>query len=265
MLARLGVAGCILALVATLLFASTAIGGSDQNALRFTALYTLLCFSILVFLGGEAVDAIRKFRKDASQHRRTSTPVQTASFAQKHAPQADVDDLVGMLDDTLKLAGRAPAVAGMEPIDMTDLLGTLAKQTSPARLTVSAKAKSFHALASRPAIARAFEILVENALTNSSRASLSCDRGTSNVVVHVDDDGPGVPRSERTHVFDWHYYMSTPPSQQVGCRAELVIARQIVRAHGGDIVVGPSPLGGARYTVRLPLVSEHELMMAMAS
>ena len=134
-----------------------------------------------------------------------------------------------------------------------------------ARLTVNTKANSFHALASRPAIARAFEILVENALTNGSRASLSCDHGTSNVVVHVDDDGPGVPRSERTHVFDWHYYMSTPPSQQVGCRAELVIARQIVRAHGGDIVVAASPLGGARYTVRLPLLSEHELVMAMAS
>jgi signal transduction histidine kinase len=264
MFARLGVAGCILAIVA-LLFASTAIGSGDQDALRFTALYALLCFSILVFLGGEAMDAMRRFRKDAGQFHRTSTPVRAVSPAQKHVPQTNVDDLVGMLDDTLKLAGRAPVVAGMEPIDMTDLLGALAKQTSSARLTVTAKAKSFHALASRPAISRAFEILVENALTNGSRASLSCDRGTSNVVVHVDDDGPGVPRSERTHVFDWHYYMSTPPSQQVGCRAELVIARQIVRAHGGDIVVGPSPLGGARYTVQLPLLSEHELVLAMVS
>jgi C4-dicarboxylate-specific signal transduction histidine kinase len=264
MLARLGVAGCILVLIATLLLASTAIGSGDQDALRFTALYALICFSILVFLGGEAVDAMRKFRKDAGQLGWTY-PVQAAPSAQKRAPQANVDDLVGMLGDTLKLAGRAPAVAWMEPIDMTDLLRTLVKQTRSARLTVTAKSKSFHALASRPAIARAFEILVENALTNSSRASLSCDHGTSNVVVHVDDDGPGVPRSERTHVFDWHYYMSTPPSQQVGCRAELVIARQIVRAHGGDIVVGASPLGGARYTVRLPLVSEHELVLAIAS
>ena len=122
MLARLGVAGCILAIVA-LLFASTAIGGGDQDALRFTALYALLCFSILVFLGGEAVDAMRKFRKDAGQPRGTSTSVRAASSAQKHAPQANVDDLVGMLDDTLKLAGRGPAVAAMEPIDMTDLLG----------------------------------------------------------------------------------------------------------------------------------------------
>jgi two-component system osmolarity sensor histidine kinase EnvZ len=211
------------------------------------------------------MDAMRRFRKDDGQVRRTSTLVQAASSAQKHAQQANVDDQVGMLDDTLKLAGRAPAVAGIEPIDMTDLLGTLAKQTSSARLTVTAKAKTFHALASRPAIARAFEILVENALANGSRASLSCDRGTSNVVVHIDDDGPGVPRGQRTYVFDWHYYMSTPPSQQVGCRAELVIAHRIVRAHGGDIVVGPSPLGGARYTVQLPLLGEHELVLAMTS
>lgn len=265
MLARLGVAGCILAIVTTLLVAASAIGGANQDAFGFTALYALLCFSIFVFLGGEVVDAMRKFRKDAVRISRTSTLVLAAPSAQTHVPQADVADLVGMLDDTLKLAGRVPAVSGMEPIDMSDLLGSLAKQTSSARLTVTAKAKSFHALASRPAIARAFEILVENALANSSRASLSCDCGTSNVVVHIDDNGPGVPRSERMHVFDWHYYMSTPPSQQVGCRAELVIARHIVRGHGGDIVVGPSPLGGARYTVQLPLLGEHELVAAMAS
>lgn len=264
MFARLGVASCILA-IATLLFASTAIGSVDQDALRFTPLYALLCFSILVFLGGEAVEALRRFRKDAAQLRRTSRPVKAPSPKQTHAPPADVDDLVGMLDDTLKLAGGTPAVARVEPIDMTDLLGSLAKQTSSARLTVNAKAKSFHALASRPAIARALEILIENALANGSQASASCESGTSAVVVYVDDNGPGVLRSERAHVFDWSYYMSTPPSKQVGCRVELVIARRIARAHGGDIVVGPSPLGGARYTVQLPLLSEHEMVLAMAS
>ena len=146
-----------------------------------------------------------------------------------------------------------------------ELVGTFAKKPRLERVKVSTKAKPFHALASGAAIERALEILVENALTHGSQASVSCDHGTSAVVVHVDDDGPGVPRSERAHVFDWGYYMSTPPSQQTGCRAELVIARRIARANGGDIVVGPSPLGGARYTVQLPLLGEHELALAMAS
>jgi signal transduction histidine kinase len=48
--------------------------------------------------------------------------------------------------------------------------------------------------------------------------------------------------------------MSTPPSQRAGSLAELVVARKIVRSFGGEIFVTSSPLGGARFTARLPLV-----------
>ncbi|MCC7252581.1 HAMP domain-containing sensor histidine kinase [Hyphomicrobium sp.] len=256
MLVRRGVAGCILASVAAFVLALTAIGGDDLDVVRAVAPYALLSLAAVAFLAGEALPA--KLRACCRTAKR-------AADAGTARPPTTTDDLVGMLDDTLKLARPAPAVAQLEPVNVTELLKDLAARPDGARLKLDARPRDIQTLASRPALSRALEILVDNALANGTWASVSCDHGTSALVVHVDDDGPGVPRSARPDVFAWQYYMSTPPSMQIGCRVELVIARQIVRSHGGDILVGPSPLGGARFTARLPLMGAHETVLAQAS
>jgi signal transduction histidine kinase len=267
MLVRRGVAGCILACLVLLLLALAALGSDDLSVLRVIDPYTLLCLSALVLLAGEAVHLIRKSRtqnptthSDNSQLSLDDEP--DADTAK--APAASVDDLVQMLDDALKLARPVPAVERLEPVNLSELLGGLARRRGTTRLELRIRPRPFLTLASQPALDRALEILIENALSNGVRACVECDCGTSTVLVHVDDDGPGVPRSERTQVFEWRYYMSTPPTRQAG-RADLVIARQILRAHGGDIVVGCSPQGGARFSAQLPLLGEHEVELAQAS
>jgi signal transduction histidine kinase len=268
MLARCGAAGCILVLVATFLFASIAIGRDAAATVLIAGSYTLLGLSAVVFLAGEAAQVVRKSRlgrrlRRAGKRRLAAAPISDPAHAGR--PPAAVDDLVGMLGNTLKLATPIPAVDRLEPVDVMDVLRDLPKTHKTARLRLVVRRRPLHTLASRPALARALEILVENALSNGLRASVSCDCGTTALVVHVDDDGPGVPKSDRLRVFDWHYYMTTPPSEQTGCRVELVIARQILRAHGGDLTVGPSPFGGARFTARMPLLGDHEMELAAAS
>ncbi|WP_431270516.1 ATP-binding protein [Dankookia sp. P2] len=64
----------------------------------------------------------------------------------------------------------------------------------------------------------------------------------------VDDDGPGIPATEREEAFR-PFHSGSPDGTGLG----LAIARDIVRAHGGDIVLEESPLGGLRARVRLPI------------
>lgn len=71
------------------------------------------------------------------------------------------------------------------------------------------------------------------------------------VVVTVDDTGPGVPEADRDRVFQLFYTTKKPGS---GTGLGLGIAQRIVVAHGGTIAVDEAPGGGARFTVRLPAV-----------
>ena len=64
----------------------------------------------------------------------------------------------------------------------------------------------------------------------------------------MDDDGPGIPAAEREEAFR-PFNTSAPNGTGLG----LAIARDIVRAHGGDIVLEESPLGGLRARLRLPV------------
>jgi signal transduction histidine kinase len=74
------------------------------------------------------------------------------------------------------------------------------------------------------------------------------------VVLTVDDAGPGVEAAERKRIFE-AFERGRQTSGTGGAGIGLAVIRQIVLAHGGDVAVGAAPLGGARFTVTLPLAA----------
>jgi len=68
----------------------------------------------------------------------------------------------------------------------------------------------------------------------------------------VDDSGPGIPVAERERVFDPFYRGAEARAGGSGFGLGLPILRRVARAHGGDVRVLDSPLGGARFVLRLP-------------
>jgi len=69
-------------------------------------------------------------------------------------------------------------------------------------------------------------------------------------VVHVEDDGPGIPAELLDRIFD--PFFTTKPAGE-GCGLGLAISYQIVRKHGGDLAVRSRPGQGTCFTVRLPV------------
>ncbi len=99
--------------------------------------------------------------------------------------------------------------------------------------------------------------LVDNAAratggTGTVRVALGTDEG--DVVLEVEDDGPGIPAEDRERVFD--RLVRLEDSRDVrsgGAGLGLPIARGIAVAHGGTLVHGDDgTLGGARFVLRLP-------------
>ena len=74
------------------------------------------------------------------------------------------------------------------------------------------------------------------------------------VMLLVEDDGPGVPPGELERVFQPFHRIETSRNRETGGTGlGLPIARNILRAHGGDVVLSNRPLGGVRAAVSLPV------------
>lgn len=67
------------------------------------------------------------------------------------------------------------------------------------------------------------------------------------LVLEVEDDGPGIPADYRTRVFDPFF-----TQREGGIGLGLTVAQQIVRAHGATLVAEASPQGGARFRIGFP-------------
>ena len=68
----------------------------------------------------------------------------------------------------------------------------------------------------------------------------------------VDDQGAGVPEAERERIFDPFFRGAVGSANQSGFGLGLPILRRVARAHGGDVEVSRSELGGARFVLVLP-------------
>ena len=117
---------------------------------------------------------------------------------------------------------------------------------APEHLTVSVK---------RAALRRCLTNLIDNALKHGSQVAVSPVAATAACVeIAVEDNGQGIPEARREEAFrPFHRLDEGRNLQAGGSGLGLAIARDIARAHGGDIVLGDSALGGLKATIRLPV------------
>ncbi|HTU71076.1 MAG TPA: HAMP domain-containing sensor histidine kinase [Candidatus Baltobacteraceae bacterium] len=96
--------------------------------------------------------------------------------------------------------------------------------------------------------------VIENGIKYGSpggRVAISLERQDPFVQVTVDDDGPGVPADERERIFE-HRARGGSARATPGTGIGLTIVRTIVERAAGSVNAQSSPLGGARFVIRLP-------------
>jgi two-component system, OmpR family, osmolarity sensor histidine kinase EnvZ len=104
------------------------------------------------------------------------------------------------------------------------------------------------------ALRRCVGNLTDNALKHGREVSVSLELMPRTAAIHIDDDGPGIAPDKREEAFrPFHRLDEGRNLQKGGVGLGLAIARDIARAHGGDLLLSDSPRGGLRATIRLPM------------
>ena len=172
---------------------------------------------------------------------------------------ADLEELEAMISATLAFGRDAQTTEPVSTLDLPELLRTVLDEAGDARpdmldrlayegpphLTVRARPLS---------LKRALTNLVSNAVAYGGSARVRLVAPVNGMLtIEVEDDGPGIPPAELERVFEpFHRGEPSRSRETGGVGLGLPIARNIFRAHGGDVTLANRPRGGAKAMAAFP-------------
>ncbi|OII34510.1 two-component sensor histidine kinase [Curtobacterium sp. MMLR14_014] len=231
-----------------------------------------------------SAESQRRFVSDASHELRSpiASIRQHAEVAVAHPERTEVADLADVVrSEAVRLQDLVTGLLELSrldeggirtrrPVDLDDLaLDAVARARArstdgvaperhgdaPAVRVDGSAISAARVLGDERVLAGVVRNLVDNAVRHAStRVAVSLTEHDGSAVLTVDDDGTGVPEDERERVFERFVRLDEARSRDAGgAGLGLAIVRDAVRAHGGDTTVVASPLGGARFVVRIAL------------
>lgn len=144
--------------------------------------------------------------------------------------------------------------AAWDVLDLATLLRQVCDEFSDAGYEVTCQCTKPVACNVRTeALRRALTNLVDNAVKYGSRARVSLTCGDREAVIRIDDDGPGIPEDDLERVFKpFQRVDRARGSETGGTGLGLTVARNVVRAHGGEMTLANRLDGGLQQIIRLP-------------
>ena len=227
---------------------------------------------------GEQLRAERQFASDASHELRTpltvlsgeielalgdtgSAPATRAGLERAREQLRAMRDLIEALM-LLRRAGEGELEAQreFEPVDLADTVEAARREAFEHH---AGRAGDLVIMADLDVMVGGHPILltagVRNLLDNAFKFTapgvavhVAVKRDGDWAMLQVDDAGPGIAPENLERVFDPFFRGAEARAGGSGFGLGLPILRRVARAHGGDVTVESSPLGGARFTLRLP-------------
>ena len=221
------------------------------------------------------VDAQRRFASDAAHELRSPLAGVRAvlEVGQRHPDRAaesmataidQIDRASRLIDDLLVLARRDGDRTPRErkAVDLDDLVASEVREAASRYPQLAFDRRGVtpvQAFVTGPSIARVVRNLLDNAAVHARgrvrvRLGAATGRPGSELgwELMVDDDGPGVPPTERERIFERFARLDESRSRHTGGTGlGLAIVRDLVTEHGGTVLVTDSDLGGASFVVRV--------------
>jgi signal transduction histidine kinase len=166
----------------------------------------------------------------------------------------DLDEMQAMVQETLDFMRGTDSQETTHPIDLMALLESLIEDAGEAGQGVRLTGRIEQPYPGRPlALKRCIGNLLGNALRYGGEVEVLVQDSAQSVTLRIADRGPGIPPDTIDKVFEPFFRLEGSRGRDSGGTGlGLGIARNIARAHGGDLVLGNRPQGGLVAELKLP-------------
>ncbi len=168
--------------------------------------------------------------------------------------RCDVDDMRAMVDATLDFMRGTESREEARPLDLMALLESLRDDAEEGGGRVRLTGRIASPYRARPlALKRCIGNLLDNALRYGGQAEIEAKDSDNTVTLIIADRGPGIPSEALERVFEPFFRLESSRGRDSGGNGlGLGIARNIARAHGGDLLLTNRPGGGLVAELSLP-------------
>jgi signal transduction histidine kinase len=166
----------------------------------------------------------------------------------------DLEEMEAMVTQTLDFMRDASTQEPVQRVDVTALLESLQTDYQDTGGKVEIAGSATQPYRGRPlALRRCLGNLIDNAIRYGGRATIRVEDAAERLSIRVLDEGPGIPEDQLEQAFEPFFRAEASRSRDTGGTGlGLGIARNIARAHGGDLVLHNRAEGGLEAILSLP-------------
>ena len=164
----------------------------------------------------------------------------------------DIEEMERMLNEYLEFS-RHQKNEETGAVNLNNLITNIIKKYNEKQINFHCEA--ILEISIRPnAIKRCLINIIDNGLAYGKKVEILMKKTINDIVIFVDDNGPGIPEKEYQNVMKPFYRIDKSRGQnKSGVGLGLSIANDIIRSHGGNISLAKSPLNGLRVKISLPV------------
>ena len=164
----------------------------------------------------------------------------------------DVDEMEKMLNEYLQFASTE-AKDKTETFDLSELVKNINNKYENPNI-INDFDSQIYFNGRKNLIQRCINNLIDNSLKYGKKIVVKIKKQNSNIIISIDDDGPGIPKSEYQNIIKPFYKIDKSRSDsKSSVGLGLTISSGIAKSHGGDINFEKSKLGGLQVKISLPV------------
>jgi two-component system osmolarity sensor histidine kinase EnvZ len=164
----------------------------------------------------------------------------------------DIDEMEKMLNEYLQFTSSS-YLEKDETFDISELIKKIINKYNNNNISKDLIPRVYM-IGRKNLIQRSLSNIIDNSIKYANKINIILSKKDNNIIIFIEDDGPGIPENEYQNVFKPFYKLDkSRGDSRSSVGLGLSITSDIIKSHGGNITLERSQLNGLRVKVFLPL------------